>query len=69
MLDDDALAAVGNVEDVAVCPLRSQGFGGDTGIFLTGEDVGRQGTYVTHVTKGPVNSCSATGRMIFQSSD
>jgi hypothetical protein len=30
---DDVLAAVGNVEDVAVCPLRSQGFGGDTGIF------------------------------------
>ena len=59
----DVLAAVGNVEDVAVCPLRSQGFGGDTGIFnwrLGGCCTGsRQGTYVTcHICNddGPVNS-------------
>ena len=30
---DNVLDAVGNVEEVAVCPLRSQGFGGETGIF------------------------------------
>ena len=48
----DVLAAVGNVEGVSICPLRSQGFGGDTGIeYFSGRPLKVRASHVSRKNK------------------